>query len=431
MSEPTDNRTIEYGDRTGVAPEWGTDPVDQPYTPERVMAIWIQATSTVETYLASDRADLARNMIDELDTNLRDFAEGGYPPGSDEMAGIYSDAIYRSAVPYGKPPISAEEVARQLNNIGFPVPPVEVDAFAARTGITPLSPEHTVKRIDGDFAGAWEHAVGNSYSQPVSHGPVRDYGFSAPAITVSIGETRDWDSTFRVTLESDGSTSLTVSGDDPVDPNTISQTTDLPEDEVQQIITGATTALRSTLPSPEVQPVPEPALVDLAAARMSVRRAIASITEDSEAAQTHLQSANTALTEAVEALRPDQIHPGVTAAHESVQQASEKVAAVTETASKTDAEVTLYTKNDCPGCVATKRALDKAGVEYDEINLEQHPELLAQFKRQGMMQAPIVETKDGERWAGYNPAKLKENGLDYRTRQQRGNGPDTGQGYGR
>ncbi|WP_422117760.1 glutaredoxin family protein [Brachybacterium sp. UNK5269] len=431
MSEPTGNLTTEYSDRAGVTPEWATDPVDQPYTPERVAAIWIQATSTMEAYLASDRPDLARNMIEEIDTNLRDFAAGGYPPGSDEMAGIYTDAICRAAIPYGQPPISAEEVARHLNNVGLSVPTIDVDTLAARTGVTPLHPAHTVNRIDGDFAGAWEQAVGNSYSQPVSHGPILDYGFGTPAITVSIGDARDWDSTFRVSLESDGSTALTVSGDDPVDLATISQTTGLPEHEVQQIITGATTALRSTLPSPEGQPATEPALVDLAAARMSVRRAIASITSDSEAAQAHLQSANRALTEAVEALRPDQVHPGVTAAQESVQQASEKVAAVTETAAKTDAEVTLYTKSDCPGCFATKRALHKAGVEYDEINLEQHPELLAQFKRQGMMQAPIVETKDGERWAGYNPAKLKEHGLDYRTRQQRGSGPDTGQGCGR
>ncbi|WP_229115872.1 glutaredoxin family protein [Parenemella sanctibonifatiensis] len=370
-------------------------------------------------------------MIDELDTNLRDFAAGGYPPDSDELYGIYTDAITRAAIPYGQPPIGAEDVARQLNNVGLRVPTIDVDTLAARTGVTPLNPAHTANRIDGDFAGAWQQAVGNSYSQPVSHGPVRDYGFGTPAITVSIGDARDWDSTFRVTLESDGSTALTVSGDDPVDLATISETTGLPEREVQEIVTGAMTALRSTLPSTEVESATEPALMDLAAARMSVRRAIASITDDSEVAQTHLQSANRALTEAVEALRPDQVHPGVTAAQESVQQASEKVAAVTETAAKTDAEVTLYTKSDCPGCFATKRALDKAGVEYDEVNLEEHPELLAQFKRQGMMQAPIVETKEGERWAGYNPAKLKEHGLDYRSRQQRGSSPDASQGHER
>src|SRR5699024_316428 len=141
----------ENSDKTEATPEWATDPVDQPYTPERVAAIWIQATSTVEAYLASDRADLARNMIDELDTNLRDFASGGYPPGSDEMAGIYTDAIYRAAIPYGQPPISAEEVARQLNNAGLPVPTIDVNTIAARTGITPLNPAHTANRIDGDF----------------------------------------------------------------------------------------------------------------------------------------------------------------------------------------------------------------------------------------------------------------------------------------
>ncbi|WP_422114633.1 glutaredoxin domain-containing protein [Brachybacterium sp. UNK5269] len=56
-----------------------------------------------------------------------------------------------------------------------------------------------------------------------------------------------------------------------------------------------------------------------------------------------------------------------------MQQASEKVAAVTEAAAKTDAEVTLCTKSDCPGCYATKRALEKTGVEYDEIKTRAAP----------------------------------------------------------
>ncbi|OYN90594.1 hypothetical protein [Parenemella sanctibonifatiensis] len=54
--EPTSSDSVtEDNDRAGVTPEWGTDPVGEPYTPERVAAIWIQATSTVDAYLASDR----------------------------------------------------------------------------------------------------------------------------------------------------------------------------------------------------------------------------------------------------------------------------------------------------------------------------------------------------------------------------------------
>lgn len=420
-----------------VTPEWASDPVDRAYTPERVAAEWIQATSTVRAYLDSDRTDLARNLIDEIDTNLRDFAAGGYPPGSDELAGIYSDAIYRAAIPYGQAPISTEEVARQLNSAGLTVPTLDLDTIASRTGVTPLDPGHTTNSIDGEFAAAWDQSVGNSYSQPISHGPVSDYGFATPAITVSIGDARDWDSTFRVTLESDGSPALTVSGDDPVDVATISQTTGLPEHEVQTIIDGATTALRSTRTTPEAEsgPTLDPALVDVAAARMNVRRAIASITEDSETAQAHLLAANTTLTQIVETLRADAL-PDVQAAQESVQQASKHVEAATETAKNVDTEVTLYTTEGCPGCFATKRTLDKAGVEYDEINLQEHPELVDQLKRQlgkegQNVTAPIVQTKDGDVWAGYNPGKLKDHGLDHRTRQQRQSGSGTDQGQGR
>src|SRR5699024_6422148 len=175
-------------------------------------------------------------------------------------------------------------------------------------------------------------------------------------------------------------------------------------------------------------------MAEVAEARLSVRRAMASITEDSENAQEYLWNANRTLTHALEGMRPDQGRETVAAAQESVQQASERVAAVAETAAKVDAEVTVYTTDGCPGCFATKRALDKAGVEYDEISLKEHPDLVAKFKRQlgkegQNVTAPIVETKDGDIWSGYNPSKLKEHGLDHRTRQRRGKtNRDTGHG---
>lgn len=181
--------------------------------------------------------------------------------------------------------------------------------------------------------------------------------------------------------------------------------------------------------------VPE-GMEGVAAARVSVRRAIASITEDSESAQEYLSTANRTLTNALEAMRPDKDRENVAAAQESVQQASERVSAVAETAAKVEAEVTVYTTDGCPGCYATKRALDKAGVEYDEIPLQEHPELLAQFKRQlgkenEKITAPVVQTKDGDIWAGYNPGKLREHGLDHRTRQQRSGETGRDTGYGR
>lgn len=322
MTEPT-----THSGESQKAPEWTTNSQDEVIDPARVAADWVQSTTMVGAYLESDRPDLARDWIELLDENLTGFAEGGAPPGSDELEDVYHDAVARAAIPYGEAPISADEVRRQLANIGRTVPELDIANLRATTGIMPLDPGMVARKLD--------------------------------------------------------------------------------------------------------QPAATPAsLEDVASARLSVRRAIASITEDSEAARTHLSAANSALTQAVDTLRPEDARAGMQAAQESVQRASEKVTAVAETAADVDAEVTLYTTPECVGCAATKRALDKAGVEYEEIPLQENPHLIQQFKKQGLAQAPIVETKDGERWAGFNPKKLREHGLDYRSRQQRSgeSGQDTGHG---
>ncbi|MDN5655863.1 MAG: glutaredoxin family protein, partial [Kocuria sp.] len=297
---------VSAAENSESGPEWATDSVDQPFTPERVTADWVQSTTMVETYLETDRLDLARQWIDELDENLQAFEDGEVPPGSDELYSVYHDAVARAAIPYGQAPIAVDEVQRQLGNVGINVPHFDLDHIREATGIMPLGRDHVTAKLDQEAA-------------------------------------------------------------------------------------------------------PPTGLEDVAAARLSVRRA---------------------LTEAVDMMRPEQTHANVTAAQESVKQASERVDAVAETAKNVETEATLYTVPDCPGCFATKRAMDKAGVEYEEIDLSTNPELLQQFKRQSLAQAPIVETQDGDRWSGYNPTKLREHGLDYRSRQQRGNdsGRDTGHG---
>lgn len=385
-------------------------------------ARWVQETAQVHANLQHGHTDEVTQLLHEIDENLRNFDRGGYPPDSDEMDGIYIDAVTRAAIPYGQQPVSVEEVARQLRNVGYDVPTLDLDTIAQRTGVTPLERDFVTNKIDGGFQATWDQHVGNDYSLPVSRSAIHDYGYG-PSLAVSIGEVGSGETVVHVSLDRDGAVSLQDDETSPLDVAEISQASGLSTDEVTAITTGAAAALRTTV-------APDPALADLASARLDVRRAIASITEDSEAAQTHLLAANKTLTQVVETLRPDAL-PDVQAAQESVQQASERVEAVAEAAKNVDPEVTLYTKSDCPGCFATKRTLDKAGVEYDEINLEEHPELLAQFKRQGKMQAPIVQTKDGDVWTGYNPSKLKEHGLDHRTRQQRQSGTGTDQGHGR
>lgn len=44
-------------------------------------------------------------------------------------------------------------------------------------------------------------------------------------------------------------------------------------------------------------------------------------------------------------------------------------------------KVTIYSSGHCPYCVMAKQLLDRKGVVYDEIRVDQHPE-----KREEMMQ---------------------------------------------
>ena len=69
-------------------------------------------------------------------------------------------------------------------------------------------------------------------------------------------------------------------------------------------------------------------------------------------------------------------------------------------------ELTVYTKPDCPGCKMTKRELDKAGVAYEAVDLSSRPDLVEQFRAEGLRQAPIIEM-DGQRTAGFNPDRIR------------------------
>lgn len=212
-------------------------------------ALWIEHTVSTRALLSHGHANEVRELLDEVDTNLRAFDDGEVPPDSDELKGVIFDAVTRAAIPYQESPLSMEETTRQLRNVGLDIPDLDLKNIGARTGIRPLTTEEVTKALD-----------------------VPDSG-TAP-------------------------------------------------------------------------------------------------------------------------------------------------------------EVTLYTTPECMACMATKRTLDKAGVEYENIDLTEHPELVETFKSRGLQRAPIVEA-DGDRWAGHNPSKLQEHGLDYRTRQQRAAGTGTESGVER
>ena len=68
--------------------------------------------------------------------------------------------------------------------------------------------------------------------------------------------------------------------------------------------------------------------------------------------------------------------------------------------------ITVYTKPSCVQCRATKRALEKAGLAYDEVDLTQDDAALEMVKGLGYSSAPVV-VAGGEHWAGFRPDKIK------------------------
>ena len=68
--------------------------------------------------------------------------------------------------------------------------------------------------------------------------------------------------------------------------------------------------------------------------------------------------------------------------------------------------ITVYTKPACVQCTATYRALDKAGIEYDVVDISENPEARDYVMALGYLQAPVVVAGD-ETWSGFRPERIK------------------------
>ena len=64
--------------------------------------------------------------------------------------------------------------------------------------------------------------------------------------------------------------------------------------------------------------------------------------------------------------------------------------------------ITIYTRNDCVQCHATKRAIESRGFTFDLINLDLHPEAADDLRTLGYRQLPVVVTEQ-ESWSGFRP----------------------------
>lgn len=68
---------------------------------------------------------------------------------------------------------------------------------------------------------------------------------------------------------------------------------------------------------------------------------------------------------------------------------------------------TVYTKPACVQCDMTKRYLDKAGVQYDTVDITANPDALEMIMGMGFTSAPVV-ISGSDSWAGFQPDKLNK-----------------------
>lgn len=69
--------------------------------------------------------------------------------------------------------------------------------------------------------------------------------------------------------------------------------------------------------------------------------------------------------------------------------------------------ITVYTKPACVQCNAVFRALDKAGIDYDIIDLSADSEARDYVMSLGYLQAPVVYAGPDNHFSGFRPDRIK------------------------
>lgn len=74
-------------------------------------------------------------------------------------------------------------------------------------------------------------------------------------------------------------------------------------------------------------------------------------------------------------------------------------------------QITVFTKSACQACEATKKALDRAGLDYDVIDVSDNLARQQALRECGFRQMPVVEVSNGEdyrSWEGFRPDLIKQ-----------------------
>ncbi|MDN5547156.1 MAG: glutaredoxin-like protein NrdH [Rhodococcus sp. (in: high G+C Gram-positive bacteria)] len=69
--------------------------------------------------------------------------------------------------------------------------------------------------------------------------------------------------------------------------------------------------------------------------------------------------------------------------------------------------ITVYTRPACVQCNATYRALDKAGIEYDVIDITENAQARDYVMSLGYLQAPVVVAGENH-WSGFRPDEISK-----------------------
>ncbi|WP_022921931.1 glutaredoxin-like protein NrdH [Ornithinimicrobium pekingense] len=68
--------------------------------------------------------------------------------------------------------------------------------------------------------------------------------------------------------------------------------------------------------------------------------------------------------------------------------------------------ITVFSKEFCVQCTATYRALDKLGLDYTVVRIDEDEEALTAIMAMGYMQAPVVMA-GAQHWSGFRPDLIK------------------------
>lgn len=74
-------------------------------------------------------------------------------------------------------------------------------------------------------------------------------------------------------------------------------------------------------------------------------------------------------------------------------------------------EITVYTKRNCQACEATKKAMDRLGIDYELVDISNNQRIATFLRDEGHKSLPVVFVdyeETTEAWCGFRPDLIKQ-----------------------